>query len=62
MSSTRKQAQNHHEDSHSNDDIGRFPPDFMFEINKREFKDLRSQFVTSNSDKMGLRCNPMAFT
>ena len=27
-----------------------------------EFKDLRSQFVTSKSDKMGLRYNPMVFT
>ena len=28
--------------------IGRFPPDFMFEIDKKEFEDLRSQFVTSS--------------
>jgi hypothetical protein len=27
-----------------------------------EFEDWRSQFVTSNSDKMGLRYKPMAFT
>jgi hypothetical protein len=32
----------------------RFPEDFMFELNKKEFADWRSQFVTSNSDKMGL--------
>jgi hypothetical protein len=35
--------------------IQRFPEDFMFELNKKEFADWRSQFVTSNSDKMGLR-------
>jgi hypothetical protein len=42
--------------------IQRFPEDFMFELNKKEFADWRSQFVTSNSDKMGLRYSPMAFT
>jgi hypothetical protein len=42
--------------------IQRFPEDFMFELNKQEFADWRSQFVTSNSDKMGLRYSPMAFT
>jgi hypothetical protein len=41
--------------------IQRFPEDFMFELSKKEF-DWRSQFVTSNSDKMGLRYSPMAFT
>ncbi|MCA1795133.1 MAG: ORF6N domain-containing protein [Desulfotignum sp.] len=34
----------------------------MFELSKKEFTDWRSQFVTSNSDKMGLRYSPMAFT
>jgi hypothetical protein len=34
----------------------------MFELSKKEFADWRSQFVTSNSDKMGLRYSPMAFT
>ena len=34
----------------------------MFELSKVEFEDWRSQFVTSNSDKMGLRYKPMAFT
>jgi hypothetical protein len=34
--------------------IGRFPEDFMFVLSKDEFKNWRSQFVTSNSDKMGL--------
>ncbi len=42
--------------------IQRFPEDFMFELSKKEFADWRSQFVTSNSDKMGLRYSPMAFT
>jgi len=42
--------------------IKRFPSDFMFELSKEEFDDWRSQFVTSNSDKMGLRYKPMAFT
>ena len=43
----------------------RFPEDFMFELNKKELADWRSQFVTSNSssgDRMGLRHAPMAFT
>ncbi|ETR67977.1 MAG: DNA-binding domain-containing protein [Candidatus Magnetoglobus multicellularis str. Araruama] len=40
----------------------RFPSDFMFELSKEEFSNWRSQFVTSNSDKMGLRYAPMAFT
>lgn len=42
--------------------ISRFPEDFMFELNKSEFENWRSQFATSNSDKMGLRYAPMAFT
>jgi len=42
--------------------INRFPGDFMFEMTKTEFEDWRSQFVTSKSDKMGLRYKPMAFT
>jgi len=43
--------------------IKRFPKDFMFEMTIREFKNWRSQFVTSNSsDKMGLRYEPMVFT
>ena len=40
----------------------RFPRDFMFELTKEEFENWRSQFVTSNRDKMGLRYRPMAFT
>ena len=42
--------------------IKRFPSDFMFELTKEELKNWRSQFVTSNSIKMGLRHLPMAFT
>jgi len=42
--------------------IDRFPADFMFEMTETEFEDWRSQFVTSNSDRMGLRYKPMAFT
>ena len=42
--------------------IRRFPSDFMFELSKEEFEHWRSQFVTSNSVKMGLRYKPMAFT
>ena len=40
----------------------RFPDDFMFVLPGKEFINWRSQFVTSNSDKMGLRYAPMAFT
>jgi len=40
----------------------RFPDDFMFELTTKEFENWRSQFVTSKSDKMGLRYKPMAFT
>lgn len=42
--------------------IDRFPPDFMFELSAEEFENWRSQFVTSNADKIGLRHKPMAFT
>ena len=42
--------------------IDRFPSDFMFELSNNEFANWRSQFVTSNSDKMGLRWKPFAFT
>lgn len=40
----------------------RFPEDFMFELTHEEFNIWRSQFVTSNQDKMGLRYPPFAFT
>ena len=42
--------------------IERFPESFMFQLNNTEFENWRSQFVTSNSDKMGLRRPPYAFT
>nr|WP_315252265.1 ORF6N domain-containing protein [uncultured Flavobacterium sp.] len=42
--------------------ISRFPEDFMFELTKDEFSNWRSQFATSNSDKMSLRYLPMVFT
>ena len=42
--------------------IDRFPDDFMFELTKEELKNWRCQFGISNSDKMGLRYHPMAFT
>jgi hypothetical protein len=41
---------------------GRFPDDFMFELGDTEFEDWRSQFVTSEADRRGLRYAPMAFT
>ncbi len=40
----------------------RFPNDFMFQLSKEEFENWRSQFVTSNSDRIGLRRPPYAFT
>lgn len=42
--------------------IDRFPDDFMFKLTDNEFKNWRSQFVTSNSDAMGLRYAPFCFT
>lgn len=42
--------------------IDRFPDDFMFVLDKTEFDAWRSQFVTSKSDRTGLRYPPMAFT
>ena len=40
--------------------IGRFPIDFMFQLSKIEFENLRSQFVTSSWG--GTRYMPFAFT
>ncbi|MGE0018782.1 MAG: ORF6N domain-containing protein [Draconibacterium sp.] len=40
----------------------RFPPDFMFELTENELQLWRSQFGTSNAEKMGLRHLPFAFT
>jgi phage regulator Rha-like protein len=42
--------------------LKRFPVDFMFEMTEIELKNWRSHFVTSNSDKMGLRYFPFCFT
>ncbi|MDP5105432.1 MAG: ORF6N domain-containing protein [Polaribacter sp.] len=42
--------------------INRFPEDFMFEMTKNELENWRTQFATSNSEKMGLRYAPMVFT
>lgn len=42
--------------------VERFPDDFMFQLSKEEFENWKSQFVTSNADKMGLRRAPHAFT
>ncbi|MBS7255189.1 ORF6N domain-containing protein [Flavobacterium branchiicola] len=42
--------------------ISRFPEDFMFELNRSEFENWKSQIVISNSEKMGLRHLPTAFT
>jgi hypothetical protein len=40
----------------------RFPEDFMFQMSREEMEDWKSQFVISNSDKMGLRKPPLVFT
>ncbi len=42
--------------------IERFPENFMFQLSSLEFDNWRSQFVTSNNDKIGLRRAPYAFT
>lgn len=42
--------------------MDRFPDDFMFEMTAAEFKNWRSQFVTSKDDMMGLRHPPFCFT
>ncbi len=42
--------------------IKRFPLDFMFELTDEEFRNWRSQSVTSKSDIMGLRYAPFCFT
>ena len=42
--------------------ILRFPGDFMFELTDKELQLWRSQFGTSNSEIMGLRYPPFAFT
>ncbi len=42
--------------------MARFPADFMFELNSDELQNWRYQFGTSNSENMGLRYHPFAFT
>lgn len=42
--------------------IRRFPADFMFQLTKEEMKNWKSQIVTSNHDKMGLRKASSVFT
>lgn len=42
--------------------VNRFPNEFCFQLNEDEFKNWRSQFVTSKNDKMGLRRPPYVFT
>ena len=42
--------------------IERFPEDFMFQLTTEETQIWKSQIVTTNSIKMGLRRNPYAFT
>ena len=40
----------------------RFPPDFMFQLTKKEAENLRSQFATSRSAHGGRRSLPYVFT
>ncbi|MBI3535912.1 MAG: ORF6N domain-containing protein [Deltaproteobacteria bacterium] len=40
----------------------RFPDEFMFKLDAKEFEYLRSQFVTSNSRPGGRRYLPLVFT
>jgi len=42
--------------------IDRFPEDFMFQLNKEEAADLRSQIATSNTGRGGRRYAPYVFT
>jgi phage regulator Rha-like protein len=42
--------------------VNRFPPDFMFEMDKGEFEDWRTQNATSKEDRQGLRYAPFCFT
>jgi len=41
---------------------GRFPSDFMFQLNDAEAETLRSQIATSKKGRGGRRYNPYAFT
>jgi hypothetical protein len=42
--------------------IDRFPSEFMFQLTAIEVEYWKSQIVTSNREKMGLRKLPQAFT
>ncbi len=42
--------------------LNRFPSDFMFQLNRKEFQNWRSQIVMSKTDQKGLRHLPFAFT
>jgi ORF6N domain len=43
--------------------VDRFPPDFMFQLNKEEFDNWKSQIVISNpAARMAIRKRPYAFT
>lgn len=42
--------------------IRRFPDDFMFQMSEEEFRNWKSQFVTSKNERMGLRKIPFVFT
>lgn len=42
--------------------VHRFPKDFMFHLTEKEFENWKSQIVISNSERMGLRKRPFAFT
>ncbi|MXV14162.1 ORF6N domain-containing protein [Hufsiella ginkgonis] len=42
--------------------IARFPEDFMFEMNRQEFDNWRSEHVDVQEDKQGLRYAPFCFT
>lgn len=41
---------------------GKFPPDFMFQLTKQEFVELRSQIATSKVGRGGTQYLPYAFT
>jgi len=47
---------------HTSLNILLFPDDFMFEMNKEEFQNWRSQFVTSKEYQQGLRYMLFCFT
>jgi len=42
--------------------ISRFPSDFMFEMNKEEFENWRTQIASSKEDRKGLRHAPFCFS